>query len=46
MTSIGMKLNKDEPLTQSEISRLMSNKTLGKKIKEKLISKGYNQFKV
>tara|TARA_R110001632_G_scaffold30883_2_gene80882 strand:+ start:1151 stop:2107 length:957 start_codon:yes stop_codon:yes gene_type:complete len=46
MKSIGMKLDKGEPLTQSEISKLMSNKTLAKKIKEKLISKGYDLFKV
>jgi len=45
MKSIEMKLDKGEPLTQEEISRLMSNKKLGKKIKQKLISKGYNQFK-
>jgi hypothetical protein len=46
MKSIGMKLDKGEPLSQAEISRLMSNKTLGKKIKEKLISKGYGLFEI
>ena len=46
MKSIEMKLDKGEPLTQAEISRLMSNKQLGKKIKQKLISKGYDLFKV
>jgi hypothetical protein len=45
MKSIGMKLDKGEPLSQAEISRLMSNRNLGKKIKEKLISKGYGLFK-
>ena len=41
-----MKLDKGEPLSQAEISRLMSNKKLGKKIKEKLISKGYRLFEI
>jgi hypothetical protein len=44
MKSINDKLDKGESLSQSQVSRLMSIKTLSKKLKEKLISNGYDLF--
>lgn len=44
MKSINDKLDNGESLSQSQVSRLMSIKTLSKKLKEKLISNGYDLF--
>ena len=44
MKSINDKLDNGETLTQSDVSKLMANKSLSKKLKEKLISNGYDLF--